>query len=119
MDEVLVEQRRGLGMYVLRGARDKLLAGQRERFLREEWPIPDLPNAPRTGAFFMEKLFLFSHQHNNYFLDSYSFQTILSIRLLNQYPELDIRIINNYFYRKASAIKLISNRTEKPQLHFR
>ena len=37
-DEALVEKRRGLGMYVTDGARDKLLASERERFLREEWP---------------------------------------------------------------------------------
>jgi len=67
----------------------------------------------------MEKLLLFSRQHNNYFIDSYSFQTVPSIRLLNQYPELHIKIINNYFYRTATAIKLINNMTEKPQLHFR
>jgi GntR family transcriptional regulator len=38
-DEALVEKRRGLGMYVIDGARDKLLASERERFLREEWPL--------------------------------------------------------------------------------
>lgn len=38
VDETLVEKRRGLGMYVTDGARDKLLASERERFLREEWP---------------------------------------------------------------------------------
>ena len=38
VDEALVEKRRGLGMYVLQGARDKLLASERERFMREEWP---------------------------------------------------------------------------------
>ena len=38
-DEALVEKRRGLGMYVIDGARDKLLASERERFLREEWPM--------------------------------------------------------------------------------
>ena len=37
-DEALVEKRRGLGMYVMDGARDKLLSSERERFLREEWP---------------------------------------------------------------------------------
>ena len=37
-DEALVEKRRGLGMYVTDGARDKLLASERERFLKEEWP---------------------------------------------------------------------------------
>ncbi|MDC8758327.1 GntR family transcriptional regulator [Janthinobacterium fluminis] len=38
VDDTLVEKRRGLGMYVTEGARDKLLASERERFLREEWP---------------------------------------------------------------------------------
>jgi len=37
-DESLVEKRRGLGMYVTEGATGKLLASERERFLREEWP---------------------------------------------------------------------------------
>ena len=37
-DEALVEKRRGLGMYVTEGASEKLLASERERFLREEWP---------------------------------------------------------------------------------
>lgn len=37
-DEALVEKRRGLGMYVTEGAREKLLASERERFLKEEWP---------------------------------------------------------------------------------
>lgn len=38
VDETLVEKRRGLGMYVTEGARDKLLATERERFLRDDWP---------------------------------------------------------------------------------
>ncbi|MES2742429.1 MAG: GntR family transcriptional regulator [Pseudomonadota bacterium] len=38
VDETLVEKRRGLGMYVTEGAREKLLASERERFVREEWP---------------------------------------------------------------------------------
>jgi GntR family transcriptional regulator len=37
-DESLVEKRRGLGMYVTDGAPEKLLASEREHFLREEWP---------------------------------------------------------------------------------
>ncbi len=35
----LVEKRRGLGMYVIEGARTQLLAMERERFLSEEWPL--------------------------------------------------------------------------------
>jgi GntR family transcriptional regulator len=38
-DEGFVEKRRGLGMYVTDGARDSLLSSERERFLREEWPL--------------------------------------------------------------------------------
>lgn len=37
-DEELVEKRRGLGMFVTEGAREKLLASERDRFLTEEWP---------------------------------------------------------------------------------
>lgn len=38
VDEVLVEKRRGLGMFVKIGARDLLLQGERRKFLAEEWP---------------------------------------------------------------------------------
>ena len=38
VDEHLVEKRRGIGMYVTEGASEKLLASERERFVREEWP---------------------------------------------------------------------------------
>ncbi|HZI67832.1 MAG TPA: GntR family transcriptional regulator [Thermoanaerobaculia bacterium] len=38
VDEELVEKRRGIGMFVKPGARDLLLAGERQRFLAEEWP---------------------------------------------------------------------------------
>lgn len=38
-EEALVEKRRGLGMYVIEGAREKLLASERERFMKEEWPL--------------------------------------------------------------------------------
>ena len=38
-DEALVEKRRGLGMYVPEEAAKKLLFNERERFLREEWPL--------------------------------------------------------------------------------
>jgi len=38
VDEGLVEKRRGLGMFVCEGARRKLLASERNRFLEEEWP---------------------------------------------------------------------------------
>ena len=38
VDEGLVEKRRGLGMFVLEGARKKLIASERDKFLTEEWP---------------------------------------------------------------------------------
>jgi GntR family transcriptional regulator len=38
VDEGLVEKRRGLGMFVLPGARKQLMASERDLFLREEWP---------------------------------------------------------------------------------
>jgi GntR family transcriptional regulator len=37
-DEGLLENRRGLGLFVVPGARDKLKAAERERFLHDEWP---------------------------------------------------------------------------------
>ena len=37
-DATLVEKRRGIGMYVTDGAREKLIVSERERFLQEEWP---------------------------------------------------------------------------------
>jgi GntR family transcriptional regulator len=38
VDEQLVESRRGLGMFIKEGARNLLLAGERQKFLAEEWP---------------------------------------------------------------------------------
>jgi len=38
VDEELVEKRRGLGMFIREGAYQLLLAGERKKFLREEWP---------------------------------------------------------------------------------
>jgi len=38
VDAELVEKKRGLGMFVMQGASDKLLASEREKFLNEEWP---------------------------------------------------------------------------------
>ena len=37
-DATLVEKRRGIGMYVTDGAREKLIVSERERFLLEDWP---------------------------------------------------------------------------------
>ena len=38
VDEGLVEKKRGRGMFVTDGARDRLLLNERERFLEKEWP---------------------------------------------------------------------------------
>lgn len=38
VDEQLVEKKRGLGMYVVTGAKDKLSKQERAKFLHEEWP---------------------------------------------------------------------------------
>lgn len=37
-DEGLLENRRGVGLFVARGARERLKAAERERFLQQEWP---------------------------------------------------------------------------------
>jgi GntR family transcriptional regulator len=54
-DEALVEKRRGLGMYVTEEAAKKLLASERERFLREEWPLV-LERIKRLGLSMQELL---------------------------------------------------------------
>jgi GntR family transcriptional regulator len=38
VDEGLVEKRRGLGMFVCDGAREKLVVSEREKFRNDEWP---------------------------------------------------------------------------------
>ena len=38
VDEGLVEKKRGRGMFVNAGARDKLLRDERQRFVEKEWP---------------------------------------------------------------------------------
>lgn len=38
VDDQLVEKKRGLGMYVVIGAKDKLAKQEREKFLTKEWP---------------------------------------------------------------------------------
>ena len=38
-DEQMVEKRRGLGMFVVEGAPQRMLANERQRFLAEEWPL--------------------------------------------------------------------------------
>jgi GntR family transcriptional regulator len=39
VDEGLVEKKRGRGMFVTEGARQKLLKDERQRFLTHEWPL--------------------------------------------------------------------------------
>jgi GntR family transcriptional regulator len=38
VDEMLVESKRGRGMFVKTGARDVLMAAERQKFLAEQWP---------------------------------------------------------------------------------
>src|SRR5215218_10216921 len=38
VDELLVETKRGRGMFINAGARDLLLHAEREKFLAEQWP---------------------------------------------------------------------------------
>ena len=38
VDEGLVEKRRGLGMFVCDGAREKLVVSERDKFRHDEWP---------------------------------------------------------------------------------
>lgn len=38
IDSGLVEARRGLGMFVINGARDRARASAQQRFLDQEWP---------------------------------------------------------------------------------
>jgi GntR family transcriptional regulator len=37
-DEGLVENRRGVGLFVIAGAYERLLRAERKRFLQDEWP---------------------------------------------------------------------------------
>jgi GntR family transcriptional regulator len=37
-DNGLLESRRGLGLFVMAGARERLRAAERQRFLNDEWP---------------------------------------------------------------------------------
>lgn len=38
VDEEIVEVKRGRGMFIHAGARERLLRAERERFIKEEWP---------------------------------------------------------------------------------
>ena len=39
VDEGIVEKRRGLGMFILEGARQNLLSAEQKKFLEQEWPV--------------------------------------------------------------------------------
>lgn len=54
-DDQLVEKRRGLGMYVTEGATARLMTSERDRFLREEWPLV-LERIQRLGLDLQELL---------------------------------------------------------------
>jgi GntR family transcriptional regulator len=60
VDEKIVETKRGIGMFVLNDARDRLLMSERERFLSEEWPLT-LMRIERLGLD-LEKLPLKIHK---------------------------------------------------------
>ncbi|MDK1025110.1 MAG: GntR family transcriptional regulator [Gammaproteobacteria bacterium] len=38
VDDDLIEKRRGVGMFVVAGARERLIVDERERFISEDWP---------------------------------------------------------------------------------
>ncbi|HLK23299.1 MAG TPA: GntR family transcriptional regulator [Caulobacteraceae bacterium] len=38
VDDGLVEKRRGLGMFTMKGARERLMAGERQKFIDVDWP---------------------------------------------------------------------------------
>lgn len=48
VDEGLVEKRRGLGMFVCEGARERARREEQEKFLKEDWPAA-LERAQRLG----------------------------------------------------------------------
>lgn len=39
VDDNIIEKQRGRGMFVKDGARNRLLASEKKRFLEEEWPL--------------------------------------------------------------------------------
>ena len=39
VDDDVLEKRRGLGMYLVEGARERLLQLERKRFIEAEWPV--------------------------------------------------------------------------------
>jgi GntR family transcriptional regulator len=63
VEEGLVEKRRGLGMFVCDGARGKLIASERAKFLNEEWPAV-LSRIEQLGLSLDELLSDFRHKEN-------------------------------------------------------
>lgn len=61
VDDELVEKRRGVGMFVVVGARNQLLSSERERFLNEEWP--KIASRIEQLGLSIEQLF---EEHNNH-----------------------------------------------------
>jgi GntR family transcriptional regulator len=64
VEEGLVEKRRGLGMFVCDGARSKLIASERAKFLNEEWPAV-LSRIEQLGLSLDELLSDFRHKENS------------------------------------------------------
>jgi GntR family transcriptional regulator len=64
VEEGLVEKRRGLGMFVCEGARRKLIASERAKFLHEEWPAV-LSRIEQLGLSIEELLPEVRHKENS------------------------------------------------------
>ena len=64
VEEGLVEKRRGLGMFVCEGARRKLIASERAKFLNEEWPAV-LSRIEQLGLSIDELLTDVRHKENS------------------------------------------------------
>jgi len=58
VDEDLVEKKRGRGMFVLEGARTKLLKDERQRFLEKDWPeiVATIERLELDAASLLEKV---------------------------------------------------------------
>jgi len=58
VDEDLVEKKRGRGMFVLDGARTKLLKDERQRFLEKDWPeiVATIERLELDAALLLEKV---------------------------------------------------------------
>lgn len=54
VEEGVLEKRRGLGMFVAKGAQHKLLNREKQRFLKDEWP--DIKNRMRRLGIILEEI---------------------------------------------------------------